>query len=360
MHKMKKRSILMGAIIGIIALTGCEKEADKIILDKSVAPELVNPDGTGKYVLTKENSKNTFETFIWDAADYGAPIVSKYTIQMDVAGGDFSNPISLKESTTNLYQSTTVEEFNQKLLDLGFTPTTEEVVQVRVQSTNDNPSINTLVSKPIQLTVTSYDATKVYPKLYMPGSYQNAGGYGPDWDPSNEKSVIYSVNENGKYEGYINFAVDNAEWKFSETPSWSGTDWGDGNSDGNLDKDGNITALNVAGYYQVKVDWSADPKPYSFTKTDWGVIGSATPGGWNTDTNMTWDAVNLNLTVTMDMTVGEFKFRANDAWDINYGKSDKDGIIGGNNDNIPINEAGNYTIVLDLSHAVYTYSITKN
>jgi hypothetical protein len=75
---------------------------------------------------------------------------------------------------------------------------------------------------------------------------------------------------------------------------------------------------------------------------------------------MTWDATNLNLTVTMDMTAGEFKFRANDAWDINYGKSDKDGIIGGNNDNIAIDEAGNYTIVLDLSHAVYTYSITKN
>jgi hypothetical protein len=75
---------------------------------------------------------------------------------------------------------------------------------------------------------------------------------------------------------------------------------------------------------------------------------------------MTFDKDNLNLTVTMDLVVGEIKFRANDSWDLSYGKSDKDGIIGGNNDNIPIDADGNYTIVLDLSQAVYTYSIIKN
>jgi len=356
---MKKKSILMGAIISIIALYSCSKDVDKTTLDKSVAPELVNPDGTGKYFLSKENENNTFETFIWEAADYGVPIISNYTVELDKFDGDFSAAIALKESTTQLHQSSTVAEFNQKLLDLGFTPGTEEVVQVRVKATNNNSAIESLTSKPIQLTVTSYDATKVYPKLYVPGSYQNASGYGNDWDPSNEKSVIWSVNDNSKFEGYIYFANDNVEWKLCETPDWN-NNYGDDGADGTLDPGGANIAITTAGCYQIKADMTKDPKTYVVTKTDWGIIGSATPGGWDTDTNMTWDPINLNLTATLDMVVGEFKFRANDAWDINYGKSDKDGIIGGNNDNIPITEDGNYTIVLDLSQAIYTYSITKN
>ena len=361
MHKMKKRSIILSAIIGIVAIVGCQKDIDKPTLTKSVAPVIVNPDGTGEYVLSKENENSPFETFIWEAADYGLPIVSHYTVQLDAETGDFSSSVNLKESTTELFQGTTVAEFNQRLLDLGFTPGTQETVQVRVQAVNDNLEISTLTSNAISFKVTSYDATKIYPKLYIPGSYQAAGGYGAgDWDPSNEKSVVWSVKENGKYQGYINIGVDNAQWKFSETPSWSGTDWGDGNSDFILDKDGNIETITVAGYYKINVDWASDPKTYSATKTEWGVIGSATPGGWDSDTDMTFDKTNLNLTITLDLVAGELKFRANDDWTLNYGKSDKDGIIGGNNDNIPVAEDGNYTVVLDLSQAIYTYSITKN
>ncbi len=358
---MKKITIILSAILGMATLFSCESEIEKPTLTKAMAPVLLNPDGTREYVLTKENAVSPFETFIWEAADYGLPIVTNYTVQIDVADGDFSTSVNLKESTTQLYQNATVEEFNQRLLDLGLTPEESEMVQVRVLAGNKNSSVDTLVSNPITLSVVSYDAAKVYPRLYVPGNYQVAGGYGDgDWDPSNEKSVIWSVNENGTFEGYINFGVDNAEWKFSEEPCWCEADWGDGNSDGNLDKDGNITMITEAGYYKLNVDWYADPKPWTFLKTDWGVIGSATPGGLDSDTDMTFDKENLYLTVTMDLIAGEIKFRANDDWALSYGKSDKDGIIGGNNNDIPIAEGGNYTIILDLSQAVYTYSIIKN
>ena len=343
-----------------LLLASCEKTTDDgIQLSDPIAPVLINPDGNGEYILTKASENNPFETFIWSAADYGQPIVSNYTLQLDSADRDFSNGIEMKESTTSLSQNITVGDFNQRLLDLGFTPKIPGVVQVRVNAVNNNTSISSITSNIVDLKVTTFDATKIYPKLYIPGSYQAAGGYGNDWDPSNEKSVIWSVEENGKFEGYINFGVADASWKFSDVPSWTGGDWGDGNSDGLLDKDGNISMITEAGYYKLNVDWSADPKPWKFMKTDWGLIGSSTPGGWDSDTDMSFDMDNLNLTVTVDLIVGEIKFRANDAWDLSYGMS-KPGIIGGTNDNIPIESAGNYTIVLDLSKAVYTYTITKN
>jgi hypothetical protein len=61
---------------------------------------------------------------------------------------------------------------------------------------------------------------------------------------------------------------------------------------------------------------------------------------------MTWDPVNHVFKVTLNLVVGAFKFRANDAWDINYGGANMNALTAGG-DNIPITVAGNYTITFD-------------
>ncbi len=66
-------------------------------------------------------------------------------------------------------------------------------------------------------------------------------------------------------------------------------------------------------------------------------------------------------TITMNLNVGELKFRANDDWALNFGDNDNDlkPDYGGNN--IQITSAGNYTITLDLGLAGnYAYSIRRN
>lgn len=51
-----------------------------------------------------------------------------------------------------------------------------------------------------------------------------------------------------------------------------------------------------------------------------GIIGSATPTGWDSDTKMTQDAANPDLwTISMPLTTGACKFRANSDWVINWG-----------------------------------------
>lgn len=52
-----------------------------------------------------------------------------------------------------------------------------------------------------------------------------------------------------------------------------------------------------------------------------GVIGEATPGGWNTDTNMAYDTLNKIFTVTLNLVPGRYKFRQNNTWDVNFGGS---------------------------------------
>jgi hypothetical protein len=53
----------------------------------------------------------------------------------------------------------------------------------------------------------------------------------------------------------------------------------------------------------------------------------------------------------------EWKFRANDGWDINLGGSLSNLTQGG--DNIVCSEAGTFTITLDLSSLPYTATVVK-
>jgi hypothetical protein len=71
---------------------------------------------------------------------------------------------------------------------------------------------------------------------------------------------------------------------------------------------------------------------------------------------MAWDNANHVFKATIDLVVGDMKFRANDDWGVNLGGSlnalTQDG------PNIPVTAAGNYTITLDPWAKVAT--VTKN
>jgi hypothetical protein len=60
------------------------------------------------------------------------------------------------------------------------------------------------------------------------------------------------------------------------------------------------------------------------------------------------------------MSAGEFKFRANDAWSINFGGDpDEDGSMNYDGPNLSVGAAGTYNVVLDLSDPrQYAYSVT--
>jgi hypothetical protein len=94
--------------------------------------------------------------------------------------------------------------------------------------------------------------------------------------------------------------------------------------------------------------------------TSWGILGDATPTGWDSDTDLTYDAATGLLTITMDLGVGAIKFRANDDWPINLGDTEADQKMEYDGDNIMIAEAGNYSIALNLTTPFYTYQVTKN
>ena len=112
----------------------------------------------------------------------------------------------------------------------------------------------------------------------------------------------------------------------------------------------------ISNFYTIRVT------PYP-AWPNWGMIGSATAAttggdGWASDVNLDYDLATKKYSITIDLAVGEIKFRLDDAWTTNMGDNGNDLSLDEGGDNIPITSAGNYTIVVDFVAKKYT--ITKN
>jgi len=108
-----------------------------------------------------------------------------------------------------------------------------------------------------------------------------------------------------------------------------------------------INVSEPAGYYWVNYDFETGNATLTAINSI-GVIGDASPGGWDDDTDMTYNAnENCWEIKGIKLNDGNIKFRANDGWDINWGYNAKKSIssldMSGNSSNIPV-EAGTYDI----------------
>jgi len=337
-----------------LALMACEKDSEltKIEEGSFVSPELSGIAADESFVLVKDTTnvdslKAEWVELTWTEADYGHPLATNYTIQIDKVGNDFANAIEFNASS-DTEMSILVEEVNTKMYNLGdnyYPPLVKANVEIRVKA-EVSENVSTLYSDVIPFYLTPYDAGK--PKLYVTGTHQLT-----DWDFSSAPT-LYSLNEDEEYVGYI--YLTDCEYLLNKNPEYY---WGAGASEGTIAVDGPNLTNTVEGMYWMSVDTLAET--INTELRNWGVIGSATPGGWDTDTDMEFDFETGKLTVTLDLTAEEIKFRVNDAWAINLGDDGVDGILEQDGANIAIDEAGNYTIYLDLSNPEkYTYELIKN
>ena len=153
-------------------------------------------------------------------------------------------------------------------------------------------------------------------------------------------------NGNGAYQGY--YYLD-GEFKFKpNADNWdndleyvNGTTMGGTLTDGG----GPNCPDPGAGFYQINLDAAA--MTYSLLKMESiSMIGGF--NGWGEDLEMTYNVAEGCWEVTTDAVSGEFKFRANHDWAINWGGTENDLTQDGANLNI---EAGTYKFQLYLSYA---------
>ena len=85
--------------------------------------------------------------------------------------------------------------------------------------------------------------------------------------------------------------------------------------------------------------------------SEWGVVGSATPNGWNGPDIKMWNSTDGNLVAYATLSAGEIKFRKNNDWGVNLGGSN--GILSSGGSNIAVT-AGTYKITVNVSKNTYT------
>lgn len=346
---MKK---ILSLALGVAFFLGACTEKDKEpILAPGAAPSITSPSGGTSFVLTDSTTADIFADFTWTAADFGFDAGVSYTLELDKAGNNFAEPVTVGSVNGLTLTGITQDKINTILLTKDLPGQEEANVEFRVVAKlGSDADLPTLVSQPITLKITPFEVTIIYPQLQVPGSYQG-------WDPANNTTVIFSARSDEKYEGYIYYSDAAAKYKFTKGVTWT-NNWGDDGNDGTLEPNGaDMPLASGAGLYRLNVDLNA--LTHSGVKTDWGLVGSAT-GSWDVDQDMTYDAATNTLKLTVDLIAGDIKFRANDAWDINLGDTGANKKLEYGGDNIVVAEAGNYTVELNLSAAVYTYKITKN
>lgn len=171
------------------------------------------------------------------------------------------------------------------------------------------------------------------PILYMAG---DANGW---------NQIDYLASEDGSsFTGFM--YLNKNGFKFCSEPNWDGTNYGATF----FSKEGdNIIMTEEAGYYKVDVDLSA--KTYTLTPINYiGIVGSASPNGWDTDEKMTYVPYNTETkepgyweVKDITLTSGVIKFRADGDWAINWGGTPDALTQGGADMNV---EEGTYDIKL--------------
>jgi starch-binding outer membrane protein SusE/F len=333
---MRKNIFILSAVLGIAALVSCEKEGEKTtLLANPVAPTLATlPNLT----LERANFDNTLE-FVGTPVDPGFTASANYYLEACMSGTNFADPVVLYSGKQDTSIKLTVGDLNGLFLS-KFNADTVSTTDFRIRAvlTLSGSSITEpfeYISSLKTADITIYGL----PRLDLIGSGLN--------------QKIESPAGDGIYSGFVK--LDEAMPFTLKDPD---TETAYGFNAGALEVDGAaLTVTNGNGYYKLSADIGG--MTYSIGAYKIGLVGDATPNGWNVpDQKMEYNSKLGTWNITIDLVNGKIKFRKNDDWGWNLGGT-ADNLTQGGSD-IPVT-AGNYTISLKIiNDATGTCTIVKN
>lgn len=406
---MKKINILFLLLLGVFGFSSCEEDTlttiNKTAEDGGLTFQLFQPTyANSTYVLTEANNNAIVDTLYCNEPDYGFTASVTYTVQVSLANNftDSTKFQDLASMITGEKVPVNVKELNTAINVLygkNFPkPINSAKVYVRLKAivsdatktpTVTDPTVKPAYSNVIELKVLPYKLSSLKYYYEVPvkpyyiigladGAWNNsAAGLGVSIYPlSVIKDAAYDESGNGtfKFTGYFSASRgfklirDLGSWN----EQWGSTDGGitsfDHNNGGSKDikvpSDGFYTVTLNSIKNTLTVEKSTE-NPATYTKI--GLIG--TFNSWGGDVVMSPSEANNNHVWYTSYTftdAGQFKFRANGGWDVNWGTpsgSDGDavystvglGVAGGKN---LASTAGSYMIIFNDQDGCY-YVIKK-
>ena len=172
---------------------------------------------------------------------------------------------------------------------------------------------------------------------------------------SQEIQIVFSRPFSDPSIWKLRIILTDGEAKFRADNDWA-TNWGGGDFPSGT---GTLNGPNIPvtkGLY--RVDFNPTTGVYSFTAATIGIIGDATPTGWDSDTDLTADASDPALFTlnNFTLTTASAKFRANDDWYFNWGADTfPTGTAVQDGANIPT-QAGTYNITFNVNTGEYSFN----
>jgi hypothetical protein len=323
-------------VIALVSVMFVSCNADAVdnrpVLEGFSSPEMSSSlvGKTYTYILAEENATKEADTFVWNTAEYSQDVVVTYTLMMDVKGGNFSSPKILATTNNVTSASVLVKTLNQAAIDLGAETGKASQFDLRVKSSVSG-NVSMVADNPLTITVTPYSGLVAYAftDWYLVGDATAAG-----WDTNNGNQPLFRSGTNSnlyKFTGYFKAGYFKV---ISKLGSWAPMYGGSGGSlvYRGSDADADPASINIptAGYYTFTMNVqnltytlvSFDASAATVHSTI-GLIGSSRTGndtGWGEDTDMIQSSFNSHFwTLTINLFDGKAKFRANNAWDINWG-----------------------------------------
>lgn len=331
-------------------LWACKKDEQKVTLGTSTPAVLST--SVSSVVLSKPNLANTAVAVSVTPADFGFSAAITNTIEIAKTGTSFASLKEVTMPTGTTSKSFTHLELNNLLLSMGFAPDVAGSIDIRVKSVISS-SVTPVYSNVKAVTATPFALVGI---LYMAGAHNG-------WTFANDS--IISPEGDGAYSAIIQFKQSKSMFKLSKTKEWSNV-YGSSSeavTSSLMVGPGDIPSALVGPdltspytYDNYNVIANTNTKAISYELLSWGIIGSATTGGWDNDTPMKFNNTTKIWSITTDLAAGEIKFRKNHNWGVNLGGSGGTLTPGGSN--IAIAAAGNYTITLNVE--ANTYTIVKN
>ena len=366
--KITKYFLSMAAAVGMIA--ACQKtEMVQIAAPENVvAPVLEAVEGAIE--ITPSNLGLEKAAFTWSLADFGVKTQVNYSLEAATAANSDAKVVIVSGITADAealeagsltfkveYEKLNAILFNDLKLNDGVAENVLFTVGAKVGEYA--PVYSNAITVSCKVTA----AEKQYPKLTVAGSY----AYN-NWTPGKGQFVFDFEGTDAKYSGVIDFGEDVSALQFkfvgeawgnnefsvpageAQTPEAAELPLVAGGGD-------NISAYTTHRFYSLTLDKATPKVTKNFSFNSLGVIGDATPTGWDADTDMQFNADKQRFYVDLTLIDGKIKFRADDAWDVNWGGAD--GALSAGGADIAVT-AGDYRIYVNLNDpANPTYELNK-
>lgn len=344
-------------LIMLFAIVGCQ-DREIVTIDDQNAPVVMDLS-TQSLILDSNFPSNPVLTVNWQKATYTVPVETKYDIEISANESFEGSQLLASTTQSQNYYTFTAKEMNEAAKKIGLIPYESQKMFFRITSylgENILPQVSNVTS----LLITPYVASPTYEyvDLFLIGD-ATAGG----WDnlvSNNNLLPLLKTSDSNIYSFTGLFKVGGFKI-IKEKGSWD-AQFGKGTVDGQLSTDGGSGNITVPseGYYKLTVD--TNNLTYTLVKIDnpvttYDVVSLYGTATGDTDIQLTKSTFDSHLWIAtgVNLKTGVFKFRANNAWDVNWGtNAEFFGVATSNGADIPVSADWKYDVYFNDVSGNYT------